>query len=136
MRTTRRPRWPIGPHLSAYTAAGVPALESLAGLPTLGRRFDAVLRARGAWLNDQFLDNAADEEFCRQVEEFYEQVVPAPLFCATLRRNIGRVRRGVEHLMHSADPLAVKIRRCLNGQGVYSISGVGPAFWSAIAQSL
>jgi hypothetical protein len=102
----------------------------------LGRRIDAVLRARGAWLNDQFLRGASDEEFLEQVAEFYEHVVPAPFFGTSLRRHAGRIRRGVEHLAQSADEIAVRINRCLNRKGVFAVPGVGPAFWSAIAQSL
>jgi hypothetical protein len=116
--------------------AGIPALESLAALPTLGRRIDAVLRARGAWLNDQFLRSASDHEFAEKVAEFYEQVVPSPFFSASLRRHSSRVRRGVEHLTQSTEEIAVKINRCLNRRGVFAVAGIGPAFWSAIAQSL
>jgi hypothetical protein len=116
--------------------AGIPALESLGALPTLGRRIDAVLRARGAWLNDQFLRGASDEEFAEQAAQFYEQVVRAPFFSASLRRHAGRIRRGVEHLAQSTEEIAVKINRCLNRRGVFAVPGVGPAFWSAIAGSL
>src|SRR5262245_56160726 len=136
MRTTRRPRWPLGPALSAYTAAGIPTLESLASISKFGPRINAVLRAPATWLNQHFLERADDDEFSQQLDGFYEQVVSPPLFAATLRRQAASVRRGVEHLLGSRDSLPVRIHRCLNREGAFAVSGVGPAFWSAVAQSI
>jgi hypothetical protein len=136
MRTTRRPRWPLGPALAAYTATGIPTLESLTSISEFGPRINAVLRARAIWLNQAFLDRADDVEFSQQIDEFYDQVVSPPLFAATLRRQTACVRRGVEHLLGSSDSLSVRIHRCLNRNGAFAASGVGPAFWSAVVQAL
>src|SRR5438552_1693097 len=135
MRTTRRRRLALTPLLTAYAQGGIVALERLIALPLFGRRVDAVVRARAAWLNSQFLDHSGDREFLDAAQRFYEAVVPAPLFIEAMTRHQWRVRRGVEHLFESADALPIRMQRCLN-EGIFAVPGLGPAFWSAIAQAI
>src|SRR5262249_61211023 len=40
------------------------------------------------------------------------------------------------HLMRSRDPLPVRLDRCLASAGTYFVAGLGPAFWSAVAQAI
>src|SRR5207237_9371199 len=40
------------------------------------------------------------------------------------------------HLLRCPDPLPVKIERALASGGAYHIPGLGPAFWSAVAQAI
>lgn len=134
MRTTRRPRWPLGPQLAAYVAIGVRALDQLFSLPTFGVRAQAIHRARANWLHEEFIETASDEELVRRATEFYEQVVPVPLFRGSLQRRPLRLRQAASQLLRSPDHWAVRIQRCLNGDGAFCISGLGAAFWSAAAQ--
>jgi hypothetical protein len=136
MRTTRRPHWPLGPSLNLYSAGGPAALESLRQLPGLGDRAAAIVRAPATWLNSQFLADAPIDDFRAAVAEFYCRVVPQPLFVESLHRHIDRIRDGVGHIVFSHDVLPVKLERCVRERGVHSVCGVGPTFWSAIAQAL
>src|SRR5947209_7219696 len=130
------PPLPPAPLLRAYLGAGPPTLEQLAERPEVGPRVRAVLAARPGWLNDAFLDAATPEEFLAALDQFYRAVVHPPLHAETLRRRIDLVRHGIAHLLRSRDPLPVRLDRCLSSTGTYFVAGLGPAFWSAIAQAL
>jgi hypothetical protein len=69
-------------------------------------------------------------------EEFYEQVVPLPLFTESLRRHADRVREGICHIVFSQDVMPVKVERCVAEAGAFHVRGLGAAFWSAVAQAL
>ena len=88
------------------------------------------------WLNDTFLREADPDALTCAAEEFYDQVVPLPLFAESLRRHADRVRDGIHHIVFSQDVMPVKVERCISENGAFSVCGLGAAFWSAIAKSL
>src|SRR5262249_17358796 len=104
--------------------------------PGLGRRFRAVLAARGDLLSEAFLEAAGEEEFRAALVRFYEACTPYALHMDALRRRAGIVRHALAHLLHSADGATGKIGRCLATQGPYWVAGLGPSFWSALLQGL
>lgn len=136
MRTTRRSQFALLPLLHSYGQHHLCDLNSIAQLPILGARADAVLRARANWCHDDFVVTASDADLLRNLQAFYEAVSPAPLFGASLTRNLECIRAGLTHLLESRDGIAVRLNRCLARSGVFAVAGLGPAFWSAVAQSL
>jgi MoxR-like ATPase len=136
MKAIRQTTLPLAPLLQAYQAAGLASGARLAELPVLGPRFTAVLAARSQFLNDAFLDDATEAEFQGVLTEFYERCVLPALQSETLRRRSGLLRHALSHLMRGPDPLEIKAERCLAPEGAYHITGLGPAFWSAILQGL
>ena len=87
---------------------------------------------RADWLRADFLDAASDQLLADQLLTFYRAAVPLPLHAAPLVRRVRRVRHGLNHLLRGADPLPVKVERCLGTDAPYAVSGLGPAFWSAL----
>src|SRR5437899_9675620 len=134
MKVSRRQRLPLVPLLQTYLSAGIAGSEEFGKLPGLGARFRAVLAARSEFLNEAFLDSASEQGFQDTLVGFYEQCVPLPLHRETLRRRAAIVRHGLGHLLRGADPLPRKAERCLAAGGPYHVSGLGPAFWSALIQ--
>src|SRR5262249_2533898 len=68
--------------------------------------------------------------------DFYQHCVSLPLHAETLRRRAAIVRHGLAHLVRGAEPLPRKLEHCLAADGPYQVSGIGPAFWSALIQGL
>jgi MoxR-like ATPase len=136
MRAHRRLTLPLAPLLRAYAEAGPPSPEQLGHCPELGPRVRAVRAARADWLGDDFLDGAGADDFRAAVQRFYEAVVCLPLHTATLARRAGVVRHGLAHLLRSPDPVPVKLGRCVDPAGPYYVAGLGPAFWSGVAQAM
>lgn len=135
MKDSSRPL-PLAPLLHAYRQAGVPTLDALAALPQLGPRVRAIGTAREALLSEAFLDQARAAEFQAALLAFYEACVPPGLHRDTLARHAGIVRHALGHLLRCPDPLPRKLGRCLAVDGPYRVPGLGPAFWSALAQGL
>ncbi len=136
MRSTSRHALPLVPLLHAYLADGVPTAAALHALPGLGPRFAAVLGATVRFFYADFLDRAGDDDFAAALERFYTAVVALPLHTATLRRRAGFVRHALAALLHGQDSLPRKLEACLDAGGTYHVPGLGPAFWSALAQAL
>src|SRR5262249_2089746 len=59
-----------------------------------------------------------------------------PLRTEVIRQRSGLLRHGLGHLLRGRDPLPQRLERCLTVDGAYHVAGVGPAFWSAVAQAL
>lgn len=127
---------PLQPLLAAYRARGVPTTEQLSQIPEWGPRFEAILHARSSWLRPAFLDTASTATFAQTILRFYEAVVSPPLHAATLCRRADLVRHALGHLLLGADPLSVRIERCLAPDGPYQVAGLGLTFWSAVFQAL
>lgn len=130
------PRLPLASLLGAYLDAGPPDAEELARLPGWGPRFSAILGARRGLLAEATLDGATAADFEAALVRFYTDCVPPGLHADTLRRRAGVVRHALGHLLRGRDPLPTKLMRCLAPQGPYFVAGLGPAFWSALAQGL
>jgi hypothetical protein len=126
---------PLAPLLLAYTAQA-PSPAALGEVPGLGARFAAIRTVRQGLLDADFLDTAADEVCRDALLRFYGQVVLPPLHGATLQRRAGVVRHGIAALLRGRDPLPVRLEQCLQPGGAYFVPGLGPTFWSAIAQGL
>src|SRR5262249_38748242 len=129
-------RLPLEPLLHAYTEAGVPDLAGLERLPGLGPRFTAILAARETLAGLDWLDRTPDGIFQTVIVQFYEACVWPPLHAARLRSRARVVRHALTPLLNCPDPLPQKIERCLLADGPYFIAGLGPAFWSALAQAI
>jgi MoxR-like ATPase len=136
MTAKPRERLPLPPLLHAYSEAGLPDAAALSGLPGLGPRFRAVLSAGSSLLDESFLDGAAEDVFQAALVRFYEACVQPPLHADRLRRRRGMVRHALAHLLRCPDPLPQKLQRCLAADGPYFVAGLGPSFWSAVAQAL
>jgi hypothetical protein len=142
MASSRSPssceRLPLQPLLHAYVGAGLPGTAELGKLPGLGSRFRAILAATATFLDDTLLDRRLPtEEFQSVLVRFYESCVqPFPLHAERLRRKTGTIRHGLAHLLRCPDPLPQKLQRCLAADGPYFVAGLGPTFWSAVAQGL
>jgi hypothetical protein len=136
MKVLRRSTMPSAPLLRTYVESNPPSASNLCDLPTMGRRVRAVLAAQGEWLRDEFLDAAPVADFQTVLRAFYEAVVDPPLHSTTLHRRTGLVRHGLAHVLRSPDALPLKLGRCLDAAGPYYVVGLGPAFWSAVAQAL
>jgi hypothetical protein len=115
-------------------AAGLAGADELRRLPGIGPRFQAILSAGEELLSASFLACATAEEFERALSRFYVACVQPPLHNATLCRRASVVRHALNHLLHCPDSLPVKLERCLATDGPYHVGGLGPAFWSALAQ--
>jgi hypothetical protein len=126
---------PLAPLLHAYTARALqPA--ALAEVPGLGPRFAAIRAARTTLLAEDFLDHAAEPVFREALRNFYDQVVSPPLHGATLDRRAGIVRHGIVALLHGRDSLPARLEQCLTPGRPYFVPGLGPSFWSALAQAI
>ena len=136
MRPSPRPRVPLAPLLRSYLDASLPRGEELGRLPRIGPRFQAVLAAGRDLLRESFVDGAGEAEFSDVLTRFYEACVGPPLQAEALGRRAGVVRHALGHLLRCQDPLARKLERCLEADGAYHIAGLGPSFWSAVAQAL
>src|SRR5262245_48799836 len=136
MRAFRGRAYPVAPLLHAYTAAGLPGDEVLSAVPGLGERWRAIRSARGEWLNETFLDATSESEFQQALARFYDACVPTPLHLDVIRRRSSLLRHGVGHLLRGRDPLPQRLERCLAADGPYHVPGLGPAFWSGLAQAL
>ena len=135
MKTSSRGHLPLRPLLNAYLAAGLPTAAELGRLPGVGPRFSAVLSATARFLYPAYLDEASDADLGAALLRFYEAVVDPPLHGDALRRNVGMVRHGLGCLLRGRDALAVRWQACVSSDGPYHISGLGPAFWSALFQA-
>jgi hypothetical protein len=122
--------------LRAYTDAGIPTPEELERLPSLGPRFRAIQAGRAELLSEAFLEGAGEADFRAALARFYAACVQPPLHPDVLPRRAGIVRHALNHLLHCPDPLPAKLQRCLATDGPYHVAGLGPAFWSALAQAL
>jgi MoxR-like ATPase/uncharacterized protein (DUF2461 family) len=100
------------------------------------RRSVAIAGARERFLNRQFLDATPAPVMAAVLSEFYHAVVAWPLADELLARKASLVRHAINHLLHNTDPLPVKFARCVEASGAYHIVGLGPDFWSALAQAL
>jgi hypothetical protein len=134
-RPTTRPV-PLAPLLRTYRDAGPPPAEELSDLPGLGPRFRAVRGAADDLLAEPFLDGADADTWAEHLGRFYGAVVRPPLYAATLRRRSGLVRHAVSHLLRNRNPFPQRLDRCLAADGPYHVAGLGPSFWSALAQGL
>lgn len=129
MSKTRRVL-PLGPLLSAYRTrrGGSPG--------TTNFRSDAVRSARGAWLNEPFLDQSPPDALSRQLLSFYRAVVPIPWHEDVVVRHGGMIRHGLNHLLRGQGATGVRFARCALPGGTYHVPGLGPAFWSAAVKAL
>lgn len=127
---------PLVPLLRAYTDRGLLSLEGLEQVAGLGARFRAIRAAPAAFFSETHLDQLDRDRFREVVRNFYEACVQPPLHGETLDRNAGLVRHALTHLLRGKDPLPVKLANCVAANGPYHVPGLGPAFWSALAQSL
>ncbi|MFO0879019.1 MAG: DUF2461 family protein [Gemmataceae bacterium] len=131
---TSQRRLPAGPLQHAYEARGLPSIAALHELPGLGSRFAAILGATARFLYAEFLDRASAEAFQEQLTRFYRAVVPRPVHEASVRRRAGFVRHGLAHLLHGRGPVSERLAECVAPTGAYHVTGLGPAFWSALLQ--
>src|SRR5262245_39688860 len=125
---------PLGPLLHAFTARGVPGLSDLHNLPTLGPRFEAVLGASSRLLSGNFLDEAAPGQLLSSLARFHDAVVPLPLHAATLSARAGFLRHALGFLLRGEGAWPTRLQACLERGGAYRVPGLGPSFWSAVAQ--
>jgi 5-methylcytosine-specific restriction protein B len=136
MKVPRRGRLPLVPLLRSYVAAGIPNSEELADLPDLGPRFRAILGARQDFVHEAFLEGASPQQFCDSLCRFYMACVQPALHAGTLKRKAEVVRHALGHILRCPDPAPRKIDRCLTPGAAYFVAGLGPAFWSALLQSM
>jgi len=127
---------PLAPLLQAHAAAGLPSLAELAHLPGLGPRFAGILAASSRFLHRDFLDRADEPTLCDALLRFYQAVASPPLHQSTLQRRAGFVRHALGYLLLGQDSAVRKLEACLTADGPYRVPGLGPAFWSALLQSL
>ncbi len=130
MKGSRLDPLPLEPLLHAYTQDGVSALDSL------GPRAQAVLSAKESLLAPDFIDRASDPIFEEAIARFYEVCVTPALHTERVIRKARVIRHALTHLRHGQDPLPQKLERCLSPDGPYFVVGLGPSFWSAVAQGL
>jgi MoxR-like ATPase len=136
MKSTSLALLPAAPLLRAYVEAGPLGPDDLVHLPGLGPRFAAIRTASRQLLDEQFLDSAGAAEFQTALVRFYEACVQPALHVEVVRRRAGALRHALGHLRRCADPLPRKAERCLDPSGPYHVTGLGPAFWSALFQAL
>lgn len=134
MRTTRRPHFALAPLLRSFGTHHYCELHSMVRLPVLGRRADAIFRASAAWCRPDFVADAPDADFVSAVRSFHDAVVSTPLFGDSISNHADRARRGILHILESRDSLALRLHRTLSGVA-FAIPTLGPAFWSAVAQT-
>src|SRR5262245_11728311 len=130
MNGTRADSLPLEPLLHAYLDAGLPPLDSL------GARAMAVLSARDGFLAHDRFDHVSDGVFQDELVRFYQGCVSPALHTDQVVRKARVIRHAVTHLCHCTDSMARKLKRCLVADGAYFVGGLGPSFWSAIAQAI
>jgi hypothetical protein len=135
MRISDRHRLPLAPLLHAYRVR-MPGVADLGRLPGFGPRFAAVLGATARFLSPDYLDSTSDPDFCDAIRQFYDACVDPPLHGEALQRKAGVVRHGLVHLLRGRGLVATKLAGCLSSGGAYFVAGIGPSFWSAVAQAL
>lgn len=136
MKASRRARLPLEPLLHAYTSNGLLSTQGLCELPHLGRRFQTILGAHATILDENWLAQAIDAAFQREIATFYEGCVESPLHAERLPRRARVIRHALGHLRHARDPLPQRLDSCLRADGSWWIAGLGPSFWSALAVGL
>jgi 5-methylcytosine-specific restriction enzyme B len=136
MKTSPARPLPLLPLLRAYVETGIPDTCELSKLPILGRRFHAILGARGELLTDPFLEKASAQEFEAAIARFYAACVQPADHEHDLRRSAGIVRHALNYLLRSRDAWASKLENCVANDGVYRVAGLGPTFWSALLQAV
>ncbi|MGL4550777.1 MAG: DUF2461 family protein, partial [Gemmataceae bacterium] len=98
----------------------------------LGPRFEAVLAATARFLHADFLDRADGGRWLDAVTRFHAAV--SPLHADTARRRAGFLRHAAGSLLRGRASWPDKLHACLSPDGPYRVPGLGPAFWSALAQ--
>ena len=130
MKEPRLAPLPLEPLLQAYVQAGICAPG------TLGQRAQAVVSAKEMFLNPAFLEQAPDGVFQTAILRFYDACISPALHGDRVIRRARVIRHALTHLCHCNDPLPAKLERFTDADGPYFIEGLGPSFWSALAQAL
>lgn len=128
--------FPLAPLLKAYVRAGAPSTAELHRLTGLGPRFEAVHAATARFLYSDFLDRASDADLAEALGRFYEACVQPPLHLGTIRARAGLLRHGLAALVRGRGSIAKRLEACVAPTGAYHVPGLGPSFWSAVAQAL
>jgi uncharacterized protein (DUF2461 family) len=134
MLSARGAMLPLKPLLNAYTAAGPLPLADLSRLPGLGGRFEAILSATARFLYGEFLDKADPEQWIDALTRFHASM--GGWHDDVLRARAGFLRHVIAALVRGRDPWPVKLAACLEAEGVYRVVGLGPRFWSGVAQGV
>jgi hypothetical protein len=100
----------------------------------MGARFEAVLGASSRLLSGNFLDEAAPGPLLSSLARFHDATVLYPLHAKTLSERAGFLRHAVGFLVRGEGAWPTKLQACLERAGPYRVPGLGPAFWSAVAQ--
>jgi MoxR-like ATPase len=127
MNTLQRDRLPLEPLLTAF-------LQLPAAQPD--PRSTAIRSARADFLSPLYLAATPDDRLGAHLERFYTACVPVPLHQSAVKQRLGLLRHGLVHMLDGADPLPRRLAHCVSHQGPYWIAGLGPSFWSAVAQAL
>lgn len=127
MRTSRRHQLPLQPLLHAFLRLPAPQPD---------RPSAAIASARADFLSPLYLASTPDKRLLPHLERFYAACVDPPLHSDVLRKRLGFVRHGLVHMVSGTDPLHVRFGNCVAPGGPYHVPGLGPRFWSALAQAL
>lgn len=82
------------------------------------------------------IDSASDEELAKEFRLLAQQVLPIVWHPDVFTRQVRFLRHGVGHLLRGEDPVPLRLARCVTPGEVYSVVGVGPGFWTALAPGL
>lgn len=127
MRTSRRDQLPLQPLLHAFRRLSTHEPDA---------RTKVIRSARSDFLSSLYLASTPDDRLLGHLERFYTACVQPPLHRDVLHKRIGFVRHGLVHLINGTDPLPTRFANCVAPRGPYCVPGLGPLFWSAIAQAL
>jgi uncharacterized protein (DUF2461 family) len=133
MNPFRLSRLPLAPLLHSFVESR--AKVNLADIPVLKRRSTAARAARESLCNKAFLDRATDAEFCSGLQAFSNEAAFANISPDPIWKHAVWIRHALNHLLHCAEPFAVKVERILAEDGPYHVPGLGLEFWSAIFQA-
>lgn len=114
-------RVPLGPLLDQFRSTP-PAAPTAA---------EAAIRAAD-WLRADH----SDADLADKLTAFADAVLPLPFHRGVIARRVRLIRYALNHLARGHDPLPTRFGRCVDPAGMYHVAGLGPSFWSAVAQAL
>lgn len=134
MRSARQHCLPFGPLLQTYLTAGVPPLAELSRLSGLGPRFEAILAASTQLLHANLLDQADTDRWRDALVRFHAAL--GVQHADVVSQRAAFLRHAVGSLLRSRESWPSKLHACLSPAGPYRVPGLGPSFWSGVAQGI
>ena len=111
-------RYPLGPLLTQFRR----------------ERGSFLVHGNGAWPKPDSLLHLPDQQLSETLRAFAEHSLPVLWHSVVFGRRLPLLRHALEHLFRGHDSFAERLARCVTPGEAYHIPGLGPGFWSRIAE--